>query len=80
MKLTGNNGQFVSEHPGAKPYAIFLVLDIMSPGWQALVDDDYDSVFPVPGYTRLEYNISQPLLFFSSLELYSPGQFIKPKR
>ena len=36
--------------PGAKPYAYSWYLDIMAPGWQALVDDDYDSVFPVPGY------------------------------
>jgi hypothetical protein len=58
--------------PGAKPYAYSWYLDIMAPGWQALVDDDYDSVFPVPGYTRfgIQY-ITTPVLL-QQLGAYSP--------
>lgn len=30
----------IKNSPGAKPYAYSWYLDIMAPGWQALVDED----------------------------------------
>jgi hypothetical protein len=58
--------------PGAKPYAYSWYLDIMAPGWQALVDDDYDSVFPVPGYTRFGIRYIATPVFLQQLGAYSP--------
>jgi hypothetical protein len=58
--------------PGAKPYAYSWYLDIMAPGWQALVDDDYDSVFPVPGYTRFGIQYITTPVFLQQLGAYSP--------
>jgi uncharacterized protein Usg len=57
-----------------KPYPYSWYLDIMSPGWEALVDDDYDSVFPIPSAGRfgIEY-ISTPA-FLQHLGAYSPDK------
>jgi hypothetical protein len=62
----------VRSTPGAKPYAYSWYLDIMAPGWQALVDDDYDSVFPVPGYTRFGIQYVTTPVFLQQLGAYSP--------
>jgi hypothetical protein len=58
--------------PGAKPYAYSWYLDIMAPGWQALVDDDYDSVFPVPGYSRFGIHYISTPVFLQQLGAFSP--------
>lgn len=58
--------------PGAKPYAYSWYLDIMSPGWQALVDDDYDSVFPLPGSTRFGIQYIATPVFLQQLGCFSP--------
>jgi hypothetical protein len=44
----------------------------MAPGWQALVDDDYDSVFPVPGHTRFGIQYITTPVFLQQLGAYSP--------
>lgn len=62
----------IKNTPGAKPYAYSWYLDIMAPGWQALVDDDYDSVFPVPGYTRFGIQYIANPVFLQQLGAYSP--------
>jgi hypothetical protein len=64
----------VKNSPGAKPYGFSWFLDIMSPGWQALVDDDYDSVFPVPGFSRfgIQYVSTPP--FLQQLGAFSPDK------
>jgi hypothetical protein len=57
-----------------KPYAYSWYLDIMAPGWEALVDDDYDSVFPIPSYIRfgLQYAATPP--FLQQLGAFSPDK------
>ncbi len=64
----------VKNSPGVKPYGFSWYLDIMSPGWQALVDDDYDSVFPVPGFKRfgIQYVSTPP--FVQQLGVFSPDK------
>ena len=60
--------------PGAKPYAYSWYLDIMAPGWQALVDDDYDSVFPVPGFSRFGIQYIATPVFLQQLGAFSPDK------
>jgi hypothetical protein len=64
----------IKNSPGVKPYGFSWYLDIMAPGWQALVDDDYDSVFPVPGFSRfgIQYVTNPP--FVQQLGAYSPDK------
>ena len=52
-------------------YAYSWYLDIASPNWCALIEDDYKSIFPVPIQKKLEiFYISQPL-FTQQLGLFS---------
>jgi hypothetical protein len=55
-----------------KPYALSWYLDIMAPGWEALVDDDYDAVFPIPGFNRFGINYITTPAFLQQLGAYSP--------
>jgi hypothetical protein len=64
----------IKSSPGAKPYAFSWYLDIMAPGWQALVDDDYDSVFPVPGFNRFGIQYVATPVFLQQLGAYSPDK------
>ena len=57
-----------------KPYAYSWYLDIMAPGWEALVDDDYDSVFPVPSYVRFGVQYAATPAFLQQLGVYSPDK------
>jgi hypothetical protein len=60
--------------PGIKPYAFSWYLDIMAPGWEALVDDDYDSVFPIPGFKRFGIQYIATPVFLQQLGAYSPDK------
>jgi hypothetical protein len=64
----------IKNTPGAKPYSFSWYLDIMVPGWQALVDDDYDSVFPVPGFSRFGIQYVATPSFLQQLGAYSPDK------
>jgi hypothetical protein len=55
-----------------KPYALSWYLDIMAPGWEALVDDDYDAVFPIPSFRRFGINYIATPIFLQQLGVYSP--------
>jgi hypothetical protein len=57
-----------------KPYAYSWYLDIMAPGWEALVDDDYDSVFPVPGFSRFGIQYIATPIFLQQLGAFSPDK------
>jgi hypothetical protein len=64
----------IKNAPGSKPYAYSWYLDIMAPGWQALVDDDYDSVFPVPGFSRFGIQYVATPVFLQQLGAFSPDK------
>jgi hypothetical protein len=64
----------IKNTPHSKPYAFSWYLDIMAPGWQALVDDDYDSVFPVPGFSRFGIQYIATPVFLQQLGAYSPDK------
>lgn len=59
---------------GAKPYAYSWYLDIMTPGWEALVDDEYDSLFPIPSYVRFGLQYAVTPLFLQQLGAFSPDK------
>ena len=64
----------IAASPRFKPYAFSWYLDIMSPGWEALVDDDYDSVFPVPARERYGIKYIATPMFLQQLGAYSPDK------
>jgi hypothetical protein len=57
-----------------KPYGFSWYLDIMSPGWEALIDDDYDSVFPIPGRTVFGVKYVATPIFLQQLGAFSPDK------
>jgi len=57
-----------------KPYGYSWFLDCISPGWQALVDDEYDSVFPLPGFTRFGIRYLATPVFLQQLGAFSPDK------
>ncbi|MCX6254170.1 MAG: hypothetical protein NTV31_06780 [Bacteroidia bacterium] len=64
----------IKNSPGVKPYAYSWYLDIMAPGWEALVDDEYDSVFPIPGKSRLSIKYVATPIFLQQLGAFSPDK------
>lgn len=62
-----------------KPYGYSWFLDIMAPGWQALADDDYDSVFPLPGFSRFGIRYLATPIFLQQLGVFSPDK-LSPDR
>ncbi len=56
------------------PYPWSWFLDIMSPGWEALVDDDYDSVFPLPCNSRFGVKYAATPAFIGQLGAFSPDK------
>ncbi len=57
-----------------KPYAFSWYLDIISPGWEALVDDDYDSVFPIPSLKKYGIKYIATPIFLQQLGAFSPDK------
>jgi hypothetical protein len=43
----------------------------MAPGWEALVDDDYHSLFPLPCFRKFGFNYIATPVFLQHLGLYS---------
>jgi hypothetical protein len=64
----------IIDSPGVKPYGFSWYLDIMAPGWEALTDDDYDSVFPIPAFKKfgIKYVATPP--FTQQLGAFSPDK------
>ena len=57
-----------------KPYGYSWYLDLMAPGWEALVDDDYDSVFPVPARSSFGIKYIATPIFLQQLGAFSPDK------
>jgi hypothetical protein len=57
-----------------KPYAYSWYLDILAPGWEALIDDDYDSVFPLPGFKKYGIQYISTPVFLQQLGAFSPDK------
>ena len=64
----------IRNSPGIKPYAYSWYLDIMAPGWEALVDDEYDSVFPMPAKKRFGIRYIATPVFLQQLGAFSPDK------
>jgi len=62
----------LAEVPGIKAYAWSWYLDIMAPGWDALVDDDYCSLFPLPRSKKIGFNYLATPVFLQQLGLFTP--------
>lgn len=61
----------LGEIPAVRPYAMSWYLDIMAPGWEALVDDDYLAVFPLPRWKKYGLNYIATPIFLQQLGLFS---------
>ena len=57
-----------------RPYPYSWYLDIMAPGWEGLIDDEYDSVFPVPSNVRFGIQYSSTPAFVQQLGAFSPDK------
>jgi len=62
----------LAEIQGVRPYAQSWYLDIMSPGWEALVDDDYCSLFPLPCARKYGFSYIATPVFLQQLGLFTP--------
>lgn len=62
----------LAEIPGIRPYPWSWYLDIMSPGWEALVDDDYSSLFPLPCSRKYGFSYIATPVFLQQLGLFTP--------
>lgn len=60
--------------PRPRPYAFSWYLDIMSPGWEAMIDDDYDSAFPIPASRKYGIQYAATPNFLQQLGAYSPDK------
>ncbi len=61
----------LNEIPRVKPYAMSWYLDIMAPGWDALVDDDYLALFPIPRSAKIGFNYIATPVFLQQLGLFT---------
>ncbi|NLE35869.1 MAG: hypothetical protein GX622_12265 [Bacteroidales bacterium] len=61
----------LKEIPGVKPYVMSWYLDIMAPGWDALVDDDYLALFPLPRLSKYGFNYIATPVFLQQLGLFT---------
>ncbi len=57
--------------PGAKPYGYSWYLDSMAPEWEALAEENYESVFPLPGFKKYGIHYIATPVFTQRLGVYS---------
>lgn len=61
----------ISNSPNGLIYAYAWYLDIVCPGWEALVEDDYTSVMPLPTAKKYGFTYTYPPSFTQQLGLFS---------
>ncbi|RYY66030.1 MAG: GNAT family N-acetyltransferase [Chitinophagaceae bacterium] len=59
--------------PNGKIYASTLYLDHMSPGWDALVQGDYEALFPLPWRRKWGIHYVYPPFLTAQLGLFAPA-------
>src|SRR5580698_8347179 len=57
--------------PNSLIYAYSWYLDIVSPEWDALVEDDYSGIMPLPKASKYGFSYIYPPLFTQQLGLFS---------
>jgi hypothetical protein len=62
----------IKDSPRVKPYGFSWYLDIMAPGWEALTDDEYDAVFPIPRFKKYGIQYIATPVFLQQLGAFSP--------
>ncbi len=64
----------IKSSAGYKPYALSWYLDIMAPGWNALIEDDYETVFPLPCKMKFGIRYIATPVFLQQLGIFSPDR------
>ncbi len=63
----------LAEIAGVKPYPWSWYLDIMAPGWEALIDDDYATQsFRYHGFRKYGFNYIATPVFLQQLGVFTP--------
>ena len=81
IRYLGNNeidrvrwNSCIGSIPGVRPYGYSWYLDIMAPGWSALVEGDYETLFPIPGLKKYGIQYISTPVFLQQLGVYSPAK------
>lgn len=61
----------INRSPNGLVYAYSWYLDVVCPGWEALVEDDYISIMPLPVGKKYGYTYTFPPLFSQQLGIFS---------
>ena len=64
---------------GGNIYAYFWYLDYVHPGWEALVEDDYQSVMPLTGGKKFGINYLYQPYFVQQLGVFSKAPITQEK-
>jgi hypothetical protein len=66
--------QCISESPYGRIFAYSWFLDIISPGWDGLIEGDYSSVFPLTHHSKYGFTYLYQPFFTQQLGLFSGKQ------
>ncbi len=69
----------ISESPNGIVYAYSWYLDLVSPGWEALIEKDYESVFPLTKNKKYGIEYLFPPFFTQQLGLFSKNKITLEK-
>ncbi len=58
---------------GVRPYGYSWYLDLMAPGWSALVEGDYETLFPIPWSKKYGIKYISTPIFLQQMGIYSPN-------
>jgi|688.fasta_scaffold154381_3 hypothetical protein len=61
----------IAKHPSALPYAYTWYLDAVCEQWEALVNDDYSAVMPLPLFKKYFFNVVYQPNFCQQLGVFS---------